>query len=226
MAGKTIAAKSAAITAATSGGYVSIASTTGWYKNAKGSMTKAAFSLLTAIGQPADAATVTIGAKVYTFQTVLTNVDGHVLIGLTANATLVNLAAAINLGAGAGVGYAAATTANAAGVIASMGAGDTMNLVAKAPGTAGNSIATLDDSGNLAWTGLVLAGGAAGVTIVITEIVSATQMGVRIVPDSVVGAQTYGPDYGRSDCSAFNTANGVIYQNEQFIFNIDDLPLS
>lgn len=226
MAGKTIAAKNAAITAATAGGYVSVASTTGWYKGARGSMTKAAFSLLTAIGQPGDTEIVTIGAKVYTFQTVLTNVDGHVLIGGTPSDSLDNLIAAINLGAGSGTTYAALTTANAAGVTASAGAGDTMNLVAKVPGTAGNAIVTTDNSGNLAWTGLVLAGGAASVTCVITEVVSGTQMGVRIVPDSVVGAQTYGPDYGRSDCSAFHTANGVIYQNEQFIFNIDDLPLS
>src|SRR5258707_15434138 len=38
------------------------------------------FDVLTFIGQPADTQTVTIDGKVYTFQTVLTNVNGNVLI--------------------------------------------------------------------------------------------------------------------------------------------------
>lgn len=107
MAGKTIAPKSAAITAATATGYVTIAATTGWYKNAKGAMTAA--------GQP-------------------------------------------------------------------------------------------------------------NRSITITEILSATQMGVRIEPDDHLGPAAHGPNYGRSDVSLYN--GGVVIQHEQFIFNIDDLPLS
>lgn len=67
-------------------------------------------AVLTASGQPANGQTVTIGSKVYTFQTVLTNVDGNVFIGASLTATLANLLAALNLTAGAGTTYAAATT--------------------------------------------------------------------------------------------------------------------
>src|SRR5437879_98291 len=63
---------------------------------------------LTATGQPANAQTVKIGGKTYTFQTVLTNVDGNVFIGATLTITLANLLAALNLGAGSGTAYAAA----------------------------------------------------------------------------------------------------------------------
>jgi hypothetical protein len=67
-------------------------------------------AVLTATGQPANGNTVTIGSKVYTFQTVLTNVDGNVFIGATLAISLANLLAAMNLGAGSGTAYAAATT--------------------------------------------------------------------------------------------------------------------
>ena|SRR6266850_1645387 len=65
---------------------------------------------LTATGQPSNGQTVTIGSKVYTFQTVLTNVNGNVAIGATLTASLANLLNALNLGAGSGTAYAAATT--------------------------------------------------------------------------------------------------------------------
>jgi len=80
---------------------------------------------LTLTGQPLNTETVTIGTKVYTFQTTLTNVDGNVLIGASASDSLDNLIAAINLDAGAGTLYAESTTAGA-NVIAVAGAGDTM----------------------------------------------------------------------------------------------------
>lgn len=82
---------------------------------------------LTLTGDPLDTETVTIGTKVYTFQTVLTDVDGNVLIGATASDSIDNLIAAINLGAGAGTLYAASMTAGS-DVVAEAGAGDTMLL--------------------------------------------------------------------------------------------------
>lgn len=63
---------------------------------------------------PSGGETVTIGSKVYTFQTTLTNSDGNVQIGADRDESLANLAAAINLAAGAGTLYASATTANGA----------------------------------------------------------------------------------------------------------------
>jgi len=82
---------------------------------------------LTLTGQPLDTETVTIGTKVYTFQDILTDVDGNVLIGASASESLDNLIAAINLAAGSGTIYAASTTAGS-NVIAEAGAGDTMIL--------------------------------------------------------------------------------------------------
>ncbi len=59
--------------------------------------------------------------KTYTFQTTLTNTDGHVKIGASGTASLANLVAAITLGAGSGSTYAAATTLHASVTAASTG---------------------------------------------------------------------------------------------------------
>lgn len=68
-------------------------------------------TVVIAVGNAANGNTVTINGKTYTFQTVLTNVDGNVLIGVDNAATAANLSAAMNLGTGSGTVYAAATTA-------------------------------------------------------------------------------------------------------------------
>lgn len=68
-------------------------------------------STFTWTAQPANASTLTLNGKVYTFQTVLTNVDGNVFIGATLAATIQNFVNAVILGPGAGTAYAAATTA-------------------------------------------------------------------------------------------------------------------
>jgi hypothetical protein len=67
-------------------------------------------AVLTATIQPANGNTISVGSKVYTFQTVLTNADGNVFIGASLTITLANLLNAINGGAGSGTAYAAATT--------------------------------------------------------------------------------------------------------------------
>lgn len=85
----------------------------------------AGLGTLTLTGLPLDTETVTIGSKVYTFQTVLTDVDGNVLIGATASDSIDNLIAGIMLTAGAGTTYAASMTAGD-DVVATVGAGDTM----------------------------------------------------------------------------------------------------
>jgi len=125
-----------------------------------------ASSTLTFSGVGVNTQTVTTGTKVYTLQTVLTNVDGNVLIGANAAATVANLVAAINLGAGVGTTYATLTTANTF-VTAADGAGDTVVVTAKTLlGTAGNAIAIAETCTNASWTGgaLFLAGGAGGAT--------------------------------------------------------------
>jgi hypothetical protein len=103
----------------------------------------AAEEILTFGANASDLETVTIDGKVYTFDdTTLDNIDGHVLIGALATDSLDNLIAAITLGAGSGTLYAAATTLHPTVSVAA-GAGDTMDAIAKAKGTAGNSIAVL-----------------------------------------------------------------------------------
>jgi hypothetical protein len=77
-------------------------------------LSTAATNILTCSAQPANGETVTIGGKVYAFQTTLTNVDGNVARGASLTEALANLAAAINLGSGAGTAYAAAMTQNPA----------------------------------------------------------------------------------------------------------------
>lgn len=114
--------------------------------------------VLTFTGNALNAETVTIGGKTYTFQTVLTNVDGNVLIGGSASASLDNLIAAITLGTGAGTLYAAATTLHPTAT-AVAGPGDTMRATAKDQGSAGNSIASTTTVTGATWTGATLAGG-------------------------------------------------------------------
>lgn len=84
--------------------------------------------VLTLTGNALDTETVVIGASTYTFQTVLTNVDKNVLIGVDAEATINNLASAMNLTAGAGTTYAASTTAQADGVTALALDGDVLGV--------------------------------------------------------------------------------------------------
>lgn len=101
---------------------------------------------------------VTIDSKVYTFQDTLTNVDGNVKIGTTANDTLLNLVAAITLGAGAGTKYALLTTLHPTAT-AAMGTGDTMVATAKTAGAEGNAIVSTTDVVSATWTGGYLVGG-------------------------------------------------------------------
>lgn len=122
--------------------------------------TGAATGTLTFTGQPADNDTVTIGTKTYTFQTVLTNVDGNIFIGATLAATIANFEAAIELGAGSGTAYAAATTLNTQ-VTATAGA-TTLVITAKESGTGGNSIGTTETSANASWGGATMSGGSSG----------------------------------------------------------------
>lgn len=124
----------------------------------------AATGTLTTTGNFADGETVTTGSKVYTFQTVLTNVDGNVLIGGSATASLSNLSAAITLGVGSGSTYAAATTANT--FVSSVAGASTLTLTALSSGPAGNTIATTETAANASFASATLTGGS-GVDILL-----------------------------------------------------------
>lgn len=99
---------------------------------------------LTTSTNPSDTNTVTIGSRVYTLQSSLTNVDGHVKIGASETATLLNLSRAINgTGGVAGTDYALAQTANPD--VESTGAtAHTVAVRALVAGVAGNAFATTD----------------------------------------------------------------------------------
>jgi hypothetical protein len=118
----------------------------------------AAFGTLTLTSNASNGDTVTIGTKTYTLQTVLTNVDGNVLIGATASISIDNLIAAITLGGGAGTLYATATTLHPT-VTAEGGTGDTMLATANERGTSGNSIATTETGAAMSWGAATLLGG-------------------------------------------------------------------
>lgn len=137
--------------------------------------------------------TVTIDGKVYTWLTVLVPGDGNVLIGATAEDSLDNLVAAINLDpAGSGVLYAADTTLHPT-VSAADGAALTVDVTAKFNGTAGDAIPTVDGivDGGAAWGGATLAGGAdPDAAVQFVPIVQWGQMRVRVRLDGADGALT------------------------------------
>jgi hypothetical protein len=96
---------------------------------------------------PSNGSTVVVGVKTYTFQDTLTNVDGNVKVGASGAASMANLYAAVNLAAGSGTGYAAATTANtrvkAVRQNATTGA---LTFSARTPGEIGNTITVAGDA--------------------------------------------------------------------------------
>jgi hypothetical protein len=94
------------------------------------------YATLTFTGQPSDGETVRLGSHTYTFKTALTPTAFEVLIGASTSASLDNLVAAINAGAGSGTLYAAGTTANTHGTAAA-GAGDTIDVTATTATPAG-----------------------------------------------------------------------------------------
>jgi hypothetical protein len=106
-------------------------------------------AILTLSGNASDTETVTVGTKVYTFQTSLTNVDGNVLIGASASDSIDNLIVAINLGAGAGTKYATATTTHPESALASAGAGDTMDVSVNQ--NSSDTLATTETLGSGSW---------------------------------------------------------------------------
>jgi hypothetical protein len=121
----------------------------------------AATGVLTLAANAGDTETVTLDAKAYTWQTVLTDVDGNVLIGASASDSIDNLIAAITGGAGAGSTYAASTTTHTT-VTAAAGAGDTMDVTAIVAGTIGNAYATTETMANGSFGGGTLSGGIGG----------------------------------------------------------------
>jgi hypothetical protein len=134
----------------------------------------------------ANAATVTIGTKVYTFQDTLTNVDGHVKIGANAAASLTNLFHAINASGGTvGTDYATATTANT-DVVATNPTGTTVLLTAILGGTLANAVATTETSAHLSFGAATLTGGVDATTALAGELMFDASYGYIAIRDVLV----------------------------------------
>ena len=117
----------------------------------KGALDIAAYADLSYTGQPTDGEQVEIGGKTYTFQTTLTDSDGNVQIGATADDSFNNLAAAIDLSGTAGTDYAASTTAHPSVDASNDTTNDVMTATAETPGDAGNSITVSTTVANASW---------------------------------------------------------------------------
>lgn len=140
----------------------------------------AAVGTLTASGTFTDTQTVVVGGKTYTTQTTLTNVDGNVLIGADAAATLQNLYDAINLTGTAGTQYAAAMTANTR-VKATAVTATTLVVRALTPGEVGNLIASTETQTNAAWGAATLASGAGNFTAWVAALEADTQINSEVL---------------------------------------------
>lgn len=120
----------------------------------------AATGQLVLTANAADTETVSLDGVTYTWEAVFTNTANKVLIGASADASINNLVAAINGGAGSGTVYGAGTTPSANTSAANIG-NNVMKVTANAVGTSGNSIATAETMANAAWdNGATLTGGA------------------------------------------------------------------
>lgn len=105
-----------------------------------------------------EADTVTIDGKVYTFEDVLTNVNGNVLVGADLEETLANLAAAINGTGTPGTQYAVLTTTHP--TVTAVATSTTVEVTSKAKGVSSNSIEVSTTAADAAWDAAELSGGA------------------------------------------------------------------
>lgn len=124
--------------------------------------------VLTLAANAGEGETVTIDAKVYTFNATVGTADGDVHIGATASDSLDNLIAAINLAGGDPTDYASAMTLHPT-VTASAGNGDTMVAQANDPGTAGNLIDTTEGMASGSWRSVTLINGTDGAVFIAEE---------------------------------------------------------
>jgi hypothetical protein len=128
----------------------------------------------------ADAETVVIGGKTYTWKTTLTDTDGFVTIGGSNTIALANLRKAINLTGVAGTDYATSATIHPS-VKATSSDASTLVVQAKVPGVEGNFIATTETGASASWGAATLAGGTGSVETDIDAILAACQVNADIL---------------------------------------------
>lgn len=164
---------------------------------------------LTAIGQPTANDTVVVGAKTYKFVASVSAAN-DVKIGANTAASLANLAAAINGGAGAGTNYGTGTTANASAT--AVANGSELALTAITAGAAGNAIATtLTSTGPvMAFSATTLTNGSDGGSLTTAAAATATLSSVNNAIQFVAGMRgTIGANINRLQ-SASNVMNNQV----------------
>lgn len=139
-----------------------------------------ATGVLTFTGQPLNTETVVIAGKTYTFQSALTDSDGNVAIGATTAESVANLAAAIDLGAGAGTAYAASMTRNPEVAVVSSTA---TVLTVGAPGAASDRIPTTETLTNASWGGATLSGGAGSIPFFAVRLLKLNQINAEVTTE-------------------------------------------
>jgi hypothetical protein len=137
---------------------------------------------LTSTGVFTDTQTVVVGGKTYTTQTTLTNVNGNVLIGANAAATLQNLYDAINLTGTPGTQYAAAMTENEQ-VEATSVTSTTLVVKAKIPGSIGNNVASTETQTNASWGAATLAGGTGDIGNFVNSLLALNQVNAELLTE-------------------------------------------
>lgn len=133
---------------------------------------------LTFTGNAVDTQTCVIGGKTYTFQDTLTDSDGNVKIGASAAASIANLAAAIELGSGAGTAYAASMTRHPSVEVISY---DATTLVVGCPGAVGNLIATTETLANASWGAATLENGSGNLVYYLRRIKEMNQINSEVI---------------------------------------------
>jgi len=168
-----------------------------------------ATGVLTATVNFADAETVSVGVRTYTFEStfVPTNSD-NIAIGVNLEASLDNLRAAINLDAGAGTAYGSGTTIHP--TVSATDTPTTLTVTAKTAGTAGNAIATTDSAANASWGSVTLTGGAGDVVILGTgELPSNTTAAVGAVTTLGTVVAVHGSNFGEHILSEVAGGNAI-----------------
>jgi hypothetical protein len=120
-----------------------------------------AVTTLTLTGNAVAAETVVIGAVTYTWRAAPTTTANEVKVGTTAEESIANLKAAINLEAGSGTKYGSATTKHP--TVEAFSADAThLKLRAATGGTAGNALASTETMTNGSFPGATFNSGTPG----------------------------------------------------------------
>ncbi len=165
-----------------------------------------------------DTETVTIDAKVYTFQTSLTDVDGNVNIGASVALSHENLRRAINLDGVAGTDYATSMTLHP--TVSASDTATTTVVTAKSAGTAGNAIATTETTATGSWGGALLTGGDGDVVILAAgELPSNTTAAVGIVTTLGTVVVAHGGTFGEHSLDQIDGPNDLNPKNLITLFD-------